>query len=169
MAARKGFARARRDDLVVEKVGDETLIYDLRTHRAHCLNQTASIVWQLSDGKTGIDRILERIQAEVNPKATAEVVIYALDRLGKAKLLDRTREPSGSPVTRRQLVRASAVALPLITSLIAPTVAMAQSSITWSECANSDGAYGDNRVCCSDVGRRCRRIFGIWICLGSKC
>ena len=38
--------RARQDELVVEELPDETLVYDLKRHKARCLNRTAALVWQ---------------------------------------------------------------------------------------------------------------------------
>jgi hypothetical protein len=38
--------RARRDELVVEELDDETLVYDLERHKARCLNHTAALVWR---------------------------------------------------------------------------------------------------------------------------
>ena len=37
--------RARQDELVVEELQDETLVYDLKRHKARCLNRTAALVW----------------------------------------------------------------------------------------------------------------------------
>ena len=37
--------RARQDELVVEELQDETLVYDLERHKARCLNRTAALVW----------------------------------------------------------------------------------------------------------------------------
>jgi hypothetical protein len=33
--------KARKKDLIVERLEDETLVYDLKTDRAHCLNHSA--------------------------------------------------------------------------------------------------------------------------------
>ena len=44
--------RARQEELVVEELPDETLVYDLKRHKAHCLNRAAALVWQHCDGRT---------------------------------------------------------------------------------------------------------------------
>ena len=36
--------RARQDELVVEELPDETLVYDLKRHKALCLNRTSVLV-----------------------------------------------------------------------------------------------------------------------------
>ncbi len=46
--------RARQDELVVEELSDETLVYDLKRHKANCLNRTAALVWQDCDGQTSV-------------------------------------------------------------------------------------------------------------------
>ena len=42
---------ARSEELVIEELGDELLVYDERTQRAHCLSATAARVWRACDGK----------------------------------------------------------------------------------------------------------------------
>ena len=50
------FARKREGHLVIDELPDEVLVYDLDRHKAHCLNQTAALVWQHCDGKMAIAR-----------------------------------------------------------------------------------------------------------------
>lgn len=45
-----GFPCARRDDLLVQEVLDELLIYDLRSHEAHFLSAAAAAIWRGCDG-----------------------------------------------------------------------------------------------------------------------
>ncbi len=33
-------------DLVMKEMPDEVLLYDLKQHKAHCLNQAAALVWR---------------------------------------------------------------------------------------------------------------------------
>jgi len=44
---------ARSADLIVDSVGDELLVYDSVSHRAHSLNSVGAAVWRACDG-TGI-------------------------------------------------------------------------------------------------------------------
>src|SRR6266498_3512906 len=46
--------RARTEDLIVEALPTETLVYDTRTHLAHCLNLSAATVWKHCDGIRGV-------------------------------------------------------------------------------------------------------------------
>lgn len=45
-------ARTRR--LVVRPLDGETLVYDLDTNKAHCLNTLAGRLWKVSDGHTSV-------------------------------------------------------------------------------------------------------------------
>ena len=42
---------ARTESLIVKEVDGETLVYDLTTDKAHCLNDTATRVWKNCDGR----------------------------------------------------------------------------------------------------------------------
>ena len=53
----KELPRARQASLIIKEVDDETLIYDLETDKAHCLNSTASRVWKSCDGRTSVAEI----------------------------------------------------------------------------------------------------------------
>ena len=45
---------SRKDQLLTQRVGDELVIYDERTHAAHRLNPTAALVWRLADGERSV-------------------------------------------------------------------------------------------------------------------
>ncbi|HJZ82776.1 MAG TPA: PqqD family peptide modification chaperone [Pyrinomonadaceae bacterium] len=49
--------RARSENLVIRELDDETLVYDMERDEAHCLNQTAALVWQRCDGRTTATRL----------------------------------------------------------------------------------------------------------------
>src|ERR671934_1982561 len=75
---------AREEGLVIQELPpEETLVYDLTRHRAHCLNQTAALVWRHCDGRTTLAEIAARLQAELGIAADEELVWLALDRLAK--------------------------------------------------------------------------------------
>jgi hypothetical protein len=119
---------ARTQDVVVKAVRDELLVYDLARHHAHSLNAVAAAVWQRCDGTRDPATLAAELGAE-GRTVTVEVVRYALVELRRARLLtDADAEPA---VTRRELMRrlgtAAAVALPVVTSIVAPTPAQAQS------------------------------------------
>jgi hypothetical protein len=126
---------ARTEGLVVQELSDEVLVYDLDRHKAHCLNETAAFVWRQCDGTSTVTEISGRLADEFNAPADEDVVWAALSQLEKSHLLQSrvTQSLGGRKVTRRELMRkagiAAAIALPLITSVVAPTAAAAQSCI----------------------------------------
>ena len=125
---------ARTESLIVKEVDGETLVYDLDTDKAHCLNETAARVWKNCDGHTGVSEIAKVLSRESNAKVDDELVWLALDQLEKFQLLEEapTKPAFLSGMTRRQMVARlgiAAVALPAIMSIVSPT-AKAQGSGT---------------------------------------
>lgn len=114
---------ARRGGLAAEKVQDELLVYDLDRDRAFCLNQTAAFVWKHCDGRTPPAAIAKRLKQDLGAPVDEKVVWYALDQLGRDRLLEeRVALPASlDGMTRRQHLRAlgkvAAVAVPLVSAL----------------------------------------------------
>src|SRR5205085_3154400 len=79
--------RARQEDLVIEGLDGETLVYDMRTHKAHCLNPTAALVWNRCDGRATVGEMRAALEKELGVKVRAEVVWVAIEQLDKAQLL----------------------------------------------------------------------------------
>ncbi len=130
---------ARTESLIVKEVDGETLVYDLKTDKAHCLNETAARVWQKCDGSNSVSDIAELLSAELNTNVKDEVVWLALDRLETFKLLEDTPVTPAfyAGFTRRQLVARlgiAAVTLPAIMSIVSPTAQAAASGATGSCC-----------------------------------
>jgi hypothetical protein len=132
---------AREEQLVVQEIGDETVIYDERRDHVLRLNRTAALVWRLCDGRRTATELAEAVGRALaaGPGApaavTEEVVWLALDRLEKAHLLQGglARPAGAGPVTRRDVLRKAAliggmsVLIPVVQSMVAPTPAMAAS------------------------------------------
>lgn len=141
----------RRNNLVVETLGNEILIYDLGNDQASCLNPTASLVWKFADGKTSVAEIAEHMSRELGTTVDASVVLYALEQLDRKHLLSESFEtpPLSKKLTRRDfLVKAgmvgAAVAIPVIISIAAPQPAMA------ATCKASGQPCSTNIECCSN-------------------
>jgi hypothetical protein len=141
--------RARRDNLIIKELDGETLVYDLERDKAHCLNDTASLVWKYCDGTNGVGDIAKLVGDETKAVVDDHIVLLALHQLEKFKLLE------AAPVTprhllgmnRRELVRNvgfAALALPVIISLAAPNAQAA------SSCAPPGDPCGANSQCCSN-------------------
>ena len=122
---------ARTDALIIKELQDEVLVYDLKRHKAHCLNQASAIVWKHCDGRVTIAEMTRLLEKELAAPVDADVVWLALTQLRRFHLLEEAREKTGMmKVTRRDLVRKylpAALTLPLILSIPAPTAAQAAS------------------------------------------
>lgn len=164
--------KARTDRLVIKELPDETLVYDLNTDEAYCLNLTARNVWKECNGQNSLSEITASM-SHLRDHETAEGVVWlALEQLEKCKLLDETQMPAAviGGVDRRNLIRTlgiAAVALPAIASIVVPT-AQAQASpcalavgrptgcacTTGTQCLSTCCKNGTN-VCEATVGPQC--------------
>lgn len=116
----------RRNDLVVQELDGEILIYDLKENKAFCLNETSARVWQACDGK--------KTMAEIGRELGDEDMAWlALNDLKKSKLVvwEATTLAKFEGMSRREVIRkvgiGTVVALPIVASLVAPQAAFAQS------------------------------------------
>jgi hypothetical protein len=161
--------RAINENKVVQEINDETLIYDTGSHRAYCLNEVSSIVWQNFNGENDSEAISKILTARLRSDVPDEMVWLALDQLEKAELVDSAGQiPAAvASVSRREVIRrialTSAVALPVVASLVAPPAAAAQScfpvntACTASSqcCSNCCGTSGSNRNECKPGTGNC--------------
>lgn len=124
--------RARKDRIIVQDMTGELLIYDLDRHTAHCLNESAALIWKRCDGRTSIAELARALEQSNGP-ASEEVICMAISNLRKRHLLaDASDLPKRvSKLSRREMIRrvgiAAAVGLPLVTSIIAPSALQAAS------------------------------------------
>ena len=151
---------ARTAGLVVKAAGDEVLVYDLERHRAHSLNRVAAAVWRTCDGRRTEGEIVARLRDEQAIPVTPELVRYGLRELERARLVSGSGRDGA--LTRRELMRrlgTAAAAVPLVTSIVAPTAAEAQSCTGAGDTCTSlaqccAGLFCDG-VCCRGEGDPC--------------
>jgi hypothetical protein len=94
--------RSRTDNLVIRELDDETLVYDTERSEAHCLNQTAALVWKQCDGKTTAAQAAQFLQSSLNMVVDADLIWLAVKQLERFDLVEMTRK---SPrVSRRKLL-----------------------------------------------------------------
>lgn len=151
-------ALARKDHLVVQELQEETLVYDLKRHTAHCLNQTAAFVWDHCDGQTEVATIAKLLAKELQKPMGEDVIWLALKQLQNANLLQENVIAGG--VSRRDVIRrmgvgsAAVLAVPLVTTILAPTAsAAATPPAECLVCVNvSDGPAACNQLCSDVIG-----------------
>jgi coenzyme PQQ synthesis protein D (PqqD) len=140
--------RARTNNLVIRELDDETLVYDTDRDEAHCLNQTAALVWKHCDGKTTAREAVRSLHGRLGVSVDTDVVWLAVKQLQRFHLVEASSKfPS---VSRRDLVLKyvpAALALPVIMSITAPAPAQGAS------CAAQGQLCGppNNPPCCSGL------------------
>ena len=139
---------ARQEGLVIQEADREVLVYDVDTHKAHCLNQTAAFIWQSCDGKSSVDEIKVKLERAFGKNVDEDLIWLAIDQLGEKKLLQNSPSQRFSGQTRRDVLKkigfATVIALPIVTSLVAPPSVLAVIS-----CGGTCGA--GSTVPCSDA------------------
>lgn len=114
---------ARTDDVLVEKVGDELVVYDRARHEAHRLNAPAAVVWQHCDGRRTEEELARVLGDTLGGPADGDVVRFALGELDRAKLLVPGAVAIDA-ISRREVLtrlRKAAYLLPVVASMVAPT------------------------------------------------
>lgn len=152
---------ARRDELIVRDVGAETIVYDRRTNRAHCLGRTAAAVWRTWDGRRGRSETLRRVSKALGEPLDEASVRLVLRRLYQAGLIERPAwDSDSSHKTRRTLSRRVAlrgvgvaaglavlsIAVPSSAQVAATCLPNGRPCSRSSQCCNS---------CCNDRSGRC--------------
>lgn len=142
--------RTRSDRLVERRVGDEIVVYDLDTDKAHLLNPVTATVWSSAKAGATVDEVCAAVQAEHGADLPLDVCWAAIEQLTEAGLLASAPEAPevGEGMSRRQLLKRAGVAaivLPTITTILAPTPAAAQTGT----CTADGQSCTTNTQCCS--------------------
>jgi len=148
--------RARHESLIIKELPEETLVYDLENDKAHCLNQTAAMVWKHCDGKTTISAMVLQMSKELGEPIDPNIVLIAIKQLQARQLLQKEFTATGPmpQISRRNAMKAlgllTAASVPLITSIVAPTAAQAASCVPLGKACLQDSDCCSNR--CQDTG-----------------
>jgi Coenzyme PQQ synthesis protein D (PqqD) len=99
--------RSRTHELIVQEMQDETLVYDEHNHRAHCLNASAALIWKSCDGARTVSEIANQVSRELGAPVTDEIVLNAIDKLSRRRLMTEPSRPSvrRTALTRREVLR----------------------------------------------------------------
>ena len=161
---------SRLEGVVVQDLASELLVYDLENDRAFCLNETTALVWKSCDGKKSVTDISTDLSKKLKSEVSEDVVYFALDLLKNENLLANNEQLDSkfTGMSRRDVIKkigmGTAVAIPLVSSLTAPTPAQAQSNClpVGSVCTS-----GGPQPCCSPS--TCQLINPSYPTYGSSC
>lgn len=123
---------ARRNDVIVQDIGGETIVYDRLRDAAHSLSGVAGYVYHHADGVHSLADLTAGMSTALAVPADPRVVEAALWQLERAHLLEppAVSAVAPRPISRRDAVRrfgVAALALASVSSIVAPTPAMARS------------------------------------------
>ena len=124
----------RTQSIKQQKVGHEVLVYDQKTHQAHCLSGPALQVWQLCDGEHSVEKIAAKIAQDTGNFPNEDLVWQILTQLGEADLLKvsvQAHEVKNASIKSRRLAIAKmglATATPFFLTIAVPPPAFAASS-----------------------------------------
>ncbi len=94
--------RLRADGLIIHELPDELLVYDKVRDLAHCLNQTAALVWRACDGQLTTEEIARRLTKQLGVAVHKDVVLLALSQLEEIHLLEQREAVPNSFAGRRR-------------------------------------------------------------------
>jgi len=122
--------KARTERILIEDVGQECIVYDLDTKKAHCLNSSLKWIWSQCDGSRRTEEIAADFERKFESDDAGAHVRAGLEQLAAVNLLagDIQASDLGQPqVTRRNVLTAASLAVPVLTSILVPTPAAAKS------------------------------------------
>lgn len=125
----------RHNDLLSEQLEGQHVIYDAANQTVHGLNSTLSWVWSRCDGSRTVEDLIAAMQGETGLDDTRSLVTSGLKQLAEANLLEpesvdlNALRTESCVVSRRAAVAAGvSIAVPVMSSVLAPTPAAAKSA-----------------------------------------
>lgn len=156
---------ARTEGLLVERVGDEIVVYDTETKQAHCLKPLAGLVFESADGSCDAAAIAAVATSRLCGPVNIEQVLEAVDQLEQVGLLASPLVvlSSGNGVSRRDVVKrigkvgALAASVPLVLSVVAPSAAFASGIPTGCTGCTGNGDCLSGHCCQNNGGKKCNQ------------
>jgi hypothetical protein len=160
---------ARKENVTIRELPEETLVYDLERHAMHCLNRTAALVWKHCDGRHDAAALAALVAREIGLPAdeAAAAAGLALEQLGRRKLLQEAVAPveGANRLSRRSALRKMAVAataaLPLVMTLKSPSIAWGRTTV--NGCIDDSGCPAGQTCEVIHLGPHNSMIFGTCI------
>jgi hypothetical protein len=132
--------KVRRDDLLLESLPSELLVYDRREHNAYCLNAPSASVFRRADGTRSVAEIARAVSDDLATPFGEDLAWTALEELSKNGLLETPLPLTPGGESRRSVLAAgAAVVLPLVMAVVAPTPAFA--------CSAGTGFFSSGPLC----------------------
>ena len=154
--------KARIQDLVVQESGKELLLYDLKTNKVFCLNETSAVVYQACDGKT----TFADLKGQIN--FSDELMFLALAELNRENLLAEDYNSPYEGMSRRQAVKkigfSALIALPIITSIVAPVAGASQSTCVYPD-GLIEGEFLSPAAVLGACGSYPESFYNYWSCV----
>jgi hypothetical protein len=126
------YPMSKTADFLTQELDNELLLYNLKTNQTFCLNETAALVWQKADGKSSVTDITAELSNNFACKISDEFVWITLVNLAKKGLMKNVPVDPTPLSDRREMIKriglGTMVALPLISTLIAPAAIRASST-----------------------------------------
>ncbi len=176
MSIKNSNPESRNHDLVVQELEDEVLVYDLLKNKAFCLNKTSAVIWQNCNGQRTLDEIAEVCGKTLKANVTPEMIWVALEQFKKDNLLEKNTDDDTlfNGMSRREVIRkisvGSLIALPIVSSLIAPKAVQAQSMCVSPNRANGCPCTANTNCtskCCAPAPNGC--VAQNSLALGTAC
>jgi len=165
------FPTARKSGLVIQEVPDEVLIFDLDSNKAHCLNETAAMVWKACDGSTSVEQIAKGLTTKTGKGVSDDLVWLAIDQLNENSLLATPVASTFKGTSRRDAIKkiglASMIALPVVASLVAPQNALANVSCICMSGSSIECGFAGFETCnttCCNSANLCAPPLGDMVC-----
>jgi len=86
------------EDIIWRRIEDETVVIKDDGLATHVMNKTAAFIWEMCDGKSGIDEITESLceRFDVSFQEARTDVREIIEKLTQLGLIDQVEETTGS-------------------------------------------------------------------------
>jgi len=114
---------ARSEELLVQSVESETVVYDERVKTAHALRPLAAAVFMYADGNNTVEEIAELAAYRLDQTVTVAEVNEAVEQLDSCDLLEMPGDILSAGISRRTALKTFAAAgagTMLVSSIVAP-------------------------------------------------
>ena len=132
MGEERTLPRVRTNGLVVKELPDETLIYDVETNTAFCLNKAATVIMNACDGRSTIADAQRELRQHAGSEVDSGLIWNTVEEFRRRDLLTGSAGPfTQELVPRRALLKQAAalgVAVPIVMALAAPPALHAAST-----------------------------------------